>query len=546
MKDYKKLTSEQLAKKLQSEQDSLENEHAGGDVQDLVHELQVHQIELEMQNRELREAQQKLEETCGSYADLYDFAPIGYIGMDNRGVIREINLTAATMLGLERSNLLKQPMTRWIDRSNHSQFFNYLHSQFIENSESSTILTLTPHPGHALSVKLESVIAYSPSQDCDLCRTAFIDITELTNSQASIVEKENQLTLVIDAMPVLIAYIDKLLQYRFVNLLHEQWFKRKREKIIGAKVRSVTGPNNFSLIKPDLETALNGHHVKNAYRLSFPDQKTRDVEAEYIPHYDQRNELKGIIVLVSDRSEQKAVEQQNRQRQEEQARIARFFTLGEMATSIAHEINQPLSAISNYAHASLNLLRSESGYTQEVTRALEAISTQSNRAGEIIRSIRRFVKKGEPKLEPVDINEAIKNAVKFVEPESKHYHIPIKLELQSESCSAHCDRIQVEQVIINLVRNAMEAMADNVNRPKEITIRTETNDSIDIFVIDSGTGIPSNIMDNIFDPFISSKSDGMGFGLAISQSIATICGGEIKCTKNDEKGCIFKFSLPII
>jgi len=253
-----------------------------------------------------------------------------------------------------------------------------------------------------------------------------------------------------------------------------------------------------------------------------------------------------VVVAHEDITERKYAEEQARQRQAELAHVARVSTMGEMATGLAHELNQPLAAIVSYAKGCIRRMRSGSAEEGDLLGALEQISRQAVRASEIIRRLRRFVRRGPPRRDRVGVNDLVREAVAFAEPESQQREIPVRLRLEQNLPAVEVDRIQVEQVILNLIRNGFEAIGGSETPERVVDIRTAADGAhrVHVAVSDSGRGLSADIAGRVFDQFFSTKRDGLGMGLSISKSIIEAHGGRLWATPNREWGTTFEFSLP--
>ncbi len=235
-------------------------------------------------------------------------------------------------------------------------------------------------------------------------------------------------------------------------------------------------------------------------------------------------------------------------RRAELAHIHRLNTMGEMASGFAHELNQPLSAIANFARGSIRRITKGGADNQEILSALEQMAAQSTRAGEIIKRIRTFVRKEEPKRVRDDINRVIRETLKFIRSDADRQQTRIELELASVLPKVEIDVVQVEQVILNLVRNAIEAMSAATDSPRTLTIRTlqTMKGEIEISVIDTGPGIPANDLENMLDPFVTTKENGLGLGLSISRSIVESHGGRLRAGNFYDAGAVVSFTLPVV
>ena len=233
--------------------------------------------------------------------------------------------------------------------------------------------------------------------------------------------------------------------------------------------------------------------------------------------------------------------------QGELARLARLNELGEMASTLAHELNQPLAAIANYTQGCVRLLRNmDDAVAVRMKEALEETARQSLRAGGIIRHLREFVLRGETEKAPEDIRKLIEEAGALALVGSRERGVRSVFDFSPGVATVMVDRVQIQQVLINLMRNAMEAMRDSERR--ELVIRTSSGDegSVIIEVSDTGPGISDEIAARLFQPFVTSKPGGMGIGLSISRRIVEAHGGELSASRNAEGGATFRFSLPAI
>ena len=250
----------------------------------------------------------------------------------------------------------------------------------------------------------------------------------------------------------------------------------------------------------------------------------------------------GFIRDLTEREESAA---RLEQIQAELARLARLNEMGEMASTLAHELNQPLSAIANYAHGCTRLLRDmDDSLAARMHGALEEIASQSLRAGQIIKHLREFVMKGETEKAPEDIRKLVEEAGALALVGSREGGVRTVFEYLPGAEMVMVDRVQVQQVLINLMRNAIEAMRHVEHR--ELTIRTMPADAGEVAVIveDTGGGIPEEIAGQLFKPFVTTKASGMGIGLSISKRIVEAHGGEMTVSKNSAGGATFRFTLP--
>ncbi len=246
--------------------------------------------------------------------------------------------------------------------------------------------------------------------------------------------------------------------------------------------------------------------------------------------------------IVRDISDRQLIEKRERQRLAEHAHAARLAALGEMASGIAHELNQPLAAIVSFADACRNLIDKEEIPRDIMRDALAQISEQGVRAGDIIRRLRQFVRTGTLDREVVNLNALINDVLAMVAHEIHLNEVDVKLRLKEYLSSVWADKLQIEQVLLNLVRNAIEAMEDS---PKHglLIESTEDDNQMLVRIQDSGCGLET-APENLFKAFYTTKEKGTGLGLSISYSIIEAHGGTLSANSNDDGGATFWFSLP--
>jgi len=233
------------------------------------------------------------------------------------------------------------------------------------------------------------------------------------------------------------------------------------------------------------------------------------------------------------------------QAQAELAHVTRITTLGELTASIAHEVNQPLAGVITNGEACLRWLRIDPPNLEEARGAVARIIRDGNRASEVIRRLRELTKKSDPQKTRLYINDVVSDVVALVQREVLNHHVRLRLHLDPKLTTVFGDRVQLQQVIINMMMNGIEAMASVTDRPRELVIHSREHDAGHALVAvqDSGTGIDPDNMDRLFNAFFTTKSDGMGMGLSICRSIIEAHGGEMWVSPNDGPGATFSFTV---
>ena len=255
-----------------------------------------------------------------------------------------------------------------------------------------------------------------------------------------------------------------------------------------------------------------------------------------------------FVGIVRDATKRKRAEEEIHQTRERLAQFGRLSTLGEMAASLAHELNQPLTAIATYTQACQRLIESGQSDDDEILTALKKCNAQAQRAGEVIRRLRQFVKKKELGRREVSFDEIFRDLTVLAEVDARDNGVSLTIDVAKGLPRVLVDAVQIQQVILNLIRNGIDAMM-NVNHDDDgisVTVDKSPNDQVRIMVTDHGTGITKEDEKKIFQPFFTTKTSGMGLGLAISRSIIESHGGVLSFTKNPSGGTTFHFTLPVI
>lgn len=264
--------------------------------------------------------------------------------------------------------------------------------------------------------------------------------------------------------------------------------------------------------------------------------------------FDQHGILIGFTRIVSDLTESRRAEEAIQAARAELARVARVTTVGELTASIAHEINQPLSAIVNNANASRRLLDMKPPDLEEVRQALVEIAEAGTRAGELISRIRALMKKSVPEKTRLDMNQMIRDVLDLISSELQRHDVSSRTELMAVPPVVLGERIQLQQVVLNLIMNGMEAMNSIVDRPRVLLIRSKAQETgvLLVAIEDSGTGLDPRNVDHLFDTFFTTKTNGLGLGLSISRSIIEAHNGRLWASQNDTHGATFHFTLPTL
>ena len=316
----------------------------------------------------------------------------------------------------------------------------------------------------------------------------------------------------------------------------------------GAYDYVVKGAAFVRLLPAVINRAL--ERVQQSERLAETEEELRQAHDELERRVEQRTaelaETNRRLHVEMD--ERRRAEELAQQHLAELAHVARLSTAGEMVAELAHELNQPLSAICSHAQACKRLLDSgDRDYAEELASSLNQVHEQGTRAAEIIRRVRRFVVKAKPLEAIVDVNAMIRDVAELMNMDSRLAGAEVAFELTEPLPPVVADQIQIEQVLVNLMRNGFESLRESDRQPRRLTIRTALvgPQNIVVDVHDNGLGIASDAVDRIFERFFTTKDHGMGMGLSVSQSIIESHGGELWTTPAPDGGAVFCFTLPI-
>ncbi len=281
------------------------------------------------------------------------------------------------------------------------------------------------------------------------------------------------------------------------------------------------------------------------YRIVRPDNTVRWIQDKGFPVYDESGRIYRLAGIAEDITEKKQTDEQKNHQEEERARLSRYISVGELGNSLAHEINQPLTSIMCYAKGGLNRAREGRLTDKDIQEVFSRLSDEAERAGRIINKLRDFVNRKDIKFSTVDINDLVQDSLRLVENKIKSSQVQVIYVLGKSLPLILVDSVLTQQVILNLVINAVESM-DEVESERILTIMTEQqNEFVKVSFRDTGPGVSENMRENIFTPLVTTKKHGIGLGLPIANSIIESMGGELRAYPGAGPGYVFEFSLPI-
>jgi two-component system sensor kinase FixL len=334
-------------------------------------------------------------------------------------------------------------------------------------------------------------------------------------------------------------------------------FNQAAEMMFGYSKDEMIG-NDVGILMPSPDQAQHNNYIQQ-YLSSGVGQiigKGREVQARrkdgsYFPIHLAIGEVGWggsirFVAMLRDLTDHKREEDRTLRLHTDMINASRLATMGEMAAAMAHEINQPLAAIATYASAGKRLLKGGKGNVDDVISAIESISQQAHRAGEIIRRLRSFVRPEMVNHETASLSTIVREICPLAELDARANNIALEIDVPEDLPDIEADQLQIQQVVLNLLRNAIDSMHD-VNpedRQLRLTAYAAPEGDIRIDVIDCGPGISEEVGSNIFNPFFTTKKSGMGMGLAICQTIISSHGGKLSYANNPDSGTTFSVTLP--
>lgn len=485
---------------------------------------------------------------------LLDHAPIGVLNIDIKGSVLGLNRRASQILKLTERDALGTSLIDTFPEAEREALRDMIAQCVAPARQRSTeVFDVSEMVGtqRFIEVMASSLVDRSGQ----LGATVILqDVTAKVRAekQRSLAEEalrnsERRYRELVQTMSEALALTDNQHRITYVNESFCQMFGYTSDEVMGKQLLSLVHPDDHEMMRECMSNPLpsNGAHrfetawiTKNGdkvYTLTSP-KRIFDPDEGYV----------GCLGVFTDITERKKVEEREKKHMMELAHVSRVTTMGEMSSQIAHELAQPLTAIAGLSTGCLKMLKKDNGDRDEILEALGDISEQASRAREIVVRLRNFVRNEEMQHTQIDINELVRTVVHLVDVESRWHHLKVNLELHEFLPTTMGDRILIEQVVLNLVHNAIEAMLGLEQKNRKLIIRTSkpSMKSLKVEVVDSGTGISEENLNQIFEPFFTTKADGMGMGLAITRSIIDAHGGHLSARCNEQGGATFCFELP--
>lgn len=414
------------------------------------------------------------------------------------------------------------------------------------------------------------------------------DISERKCAEDALEKQRKEQRVIFDSVPAMIWYKDRHNRILQANVAAAQSMGMTVDDLAGRSTHDLYPDEADQYHRDDLEVINSGHPKLGIVELlQTVSGEKRWVRTDKIPYRDENNEIIGVIAFAIDVTERvtaeralrrahddlevrvrertaelaaaveglrleiaqrEKAEEKVRRQQEQLAHVQRLRTIEGVASQLAHEINQPLAAIVNFANGIVARLRSGGIDTETMGAAATQIREQAMRAGEVIRRLRGFVRKETARREYAAVNDLVQEAAQLIEPEAQRNGICIRFCLDADAGlpPIQVDRVQIEQVVVNLLRNGIDAIVETGSREGELLVTTKLMaDGIQVSICDNGAGLPAGAEAQLFEPYFTTKSEGLGMGLSISRSITEAHGGALWAESNEKKGMTFLLRLPV-
>jgi len=558
------------------------------EIQALFCELQVHQIELVMQNEELIETQQSLIKSENDYTRIYDLAPIAYLTLSQQGLIKQANIAATILFNLSREKLLNQRLEKLIHAEDQDAYYLFFRNVLKEQSNSYLTIRITnsnQYPDNTTITYLELKATVDRQENNEL--TIYLALKDVTSHK--ILEDTLDCLNKKQAIEINHQHSDLINRQNLLNLktaeildLHQSSYKLKEASthIFNVSSEGIVMLSLLGVIESTNPAAclLFGYSEAELLGMSFNQllitplfsklsiellqNNQTNIPSSYKVEGLHRNgsimplslslvdfaleQSKHFAIVIRDNSLHFQQEQLEKAHLAEIAHMTRLSLIGSMGSGIAHQVNQPLTAISNYSQACIQLIKAEQPDLSKLSEVLTKTYEQVQKAGKIIHRMKDLASQRTTSRNLISIDVLIENAVNFYAYECYQHNINVTLELNPDIPKVAVDSVQIEQVLLNLIKNAMDALKEQINGgDKTISIQTHLNNDLEVRIKDNGPGLTDLQKEKILMPFYTSKSSGMGMGLSISRSIIEAHNGMIRFDSLFGVGTTFYFNLPI-
>ncbi len=477
-----------------------------------------------------------------------DTAVDGIIIIDGDGIVRAFNPACEALFGFRAAEVIGQNVKVLMPSPYHDE-----HDGYIRSYRTTGVRKIIGIGREVVGLRkdgtifpMELSVGEAVRGDVPVFVGIIRDITERKRAEAVVREREARLQAIFDTLTDAVVIIDERGLIELFSRAAQRLFGYAPDEVIGRNV-SVLMPSPYHENHDDYMQRYRDTGEKRIIGIGRvvvalrKDQTTFPIELAV--GEIRTEERRSFIGFIRDISERQGTERRLQEIQAELLHSSRLSTMGQMASALAHELNQPLTAVINYAQAGRRLLgagASEDRLCPVLDKAVE----QASRAGQIIRRLRDFLEKGETERRLEDVNKVVEEATALALVGAKDTGVKTRIEMGRDLPAVMIDKIQVQQVVMNLVRNAIEAMETSERRELAVLTLLNADQDVEVAVIDTGPGLAPEVAAQLFQPFVSTKQKGMGLGLSICRTIVEAHGGGLRATPRASGGTEFRFTLP--
>jgi PAS domain S-box-containing protein len=534
------------------------------DYQVLVHELQIHQIELEMQNEQLRMAQGQLSESLTKYSDLYDFAPVGYLTSNREGLILEANLTFAGQLGVARGRLIETPLWLYVATPDRGKLKSHFDQVFKANERRTCELRLQRPSGPKIYVQLDSIRVLNVD-GAPLCRTSVTDISTRKEAEEEVNKVHDELEKRVEERTAQLSENEgkfRKLSQEFQTLLNAisdtlillsperevLWTNRGNAMEFNETATDPAGQYCYKLLHdrsaPSEDCPITGCFDTAEKKAAVVTHNGAVLDIRVFP-IKEAERINSVLLLVSDITEKMAM-------QAEAMQAGHMASLGELAAGVAHEINNPITGIINYGQILINECSPES-MEKDIG---ERIVKEGERIGRIVKTLLSYARGGQELKKPVGIPAVLEESIILIKAQIRKEGIDLKIDLVDDLPEVDANFQHIQQCFINIINNARYALNEKYpgrHKDKRLQITGDNVISsglpyVRIVFYDQGVGIPAHELSMLTRPFFSTKpfGKGTGLGLNITQKIITDHGGQLSFESTEGEFTRVIIDLPAI
>jgi len=548
----------------------------------LAYEFRVHQIELDLQNDELQQAQVELEYSRDKYSSLYDFAPVGYFTISDKGIFLEANLTCATMLGIERCSLINKPLSKFIKREDNNKYYRYILHVFEKHEHKTVELMMVKKDGTEFYAQLECVVTQDEDENPKTCRAILTDITERKQVEERLRDSERRSRAWLENSPVCtkIVDLDFNLQYMssagvkdlhidditpfygkpypldfypksFQDTMSENMRRVVETGEIVTQEAPVVDKEGNELWFHSTLIPVNNDEGQLDYlmvtSLDITTRKKREIEIKAINESLEQHVIDRTVELTKINEELQNEIAERKKIEETLIQSEKLKSLGTITAGISHEFNNILNIISG----NVQLLQMDYKDHSNLMDSLSIIKKAIDNGASITDRMREFTHGDVDTMDFVsaDINKLLTQSVEFIMPRWRNMAqaggINYNMDMEGtkkEVPSILCNPLEIKDVFINIISNALDAMPDG----GRISFRTwSKGDTVFVSITDTGRGMSEDLKKNVFDPFFTTKRpEGTGLGMSTSYSKVVRHGGKIEVDSEEGKGSTFTLQFP--